>query len=352
MVLDASQMENKPAKVLILDTAWLGDVLFTTSLIGAARASWPEAKIDALTAKRGRDLLLDHPYLNKLWVYDKQERERGISSLFSLGKQLAAEQYDVVLCAHPSSRSRLLTWLTKAPVRVGYHGFLASRAFTHSVRNSLAVEPDHVERRIDLLRAIEPNAHPAPLLVGIGNEDIKWASEELAELGVAPNTALALIPGSARLTKQWGIERFLELARLWIQDSGQHVIVFGGPQERDLLSAAREARLEKLHVISESLGRTSALLSLCKCAVGNDTGVSFLAIASGCPKVCLLYGSTQVNYNFPAPHKAIAAGVPCCLPRTGHGQAKCKWTGGEPWCMGEIGVERVWGEIAEEKTPS
>ncbi len=123
------------------------------------------------------------------------------------------------------------------------------------------------------------------------------------------------------------------------------VLVFGGEAERGAVEQiCKVVGTQAVPCIQAPLPFVTALLNRCDVVVGNDTGVSFLAMAAGCPKVLVLYGSTQVNYSFPAPHRAIAAGVPCCLPRSGHGARRCKW-GAEPWCMKQITVERVWNEI-------
>ena len=339
-------MENFPSRVLIIDTAWLGDVLFSTSLIGAVREAWPQTEIHLVTAPRARELVLFHPELTSIRIFDKHGEEGGLSALKKLATELNQSNFDIVLCAHPSMRSRLLCSLLNAPIRVGYPGFLSSRAFTHVVHNDLAIEPDHVQRRLNLLRAIRPVHHAPPLKVGISTEESKWALSRFAEFSTNSESTLALIPGSARKTKQWDTTCFQELAKLWLMHfQNGNVLVFLGPNETSLIPKFESIGDKRVHIVEEPLRKCAALLSQCSVAVGNDTGVSFLAIAAGCPKVLILYGSTQVNYTFPEPHKAIAAGVPCCLPQTGHGERKCKWTVGPPWCMSEISVERVTKEI-------
>lgn len=346
MVLDASPMENSPARVLIIDTAWLGDVLFTTALIGAVRERWPNCVIDLLTAPRARELVEHHPEISEVWIYDKHGRESGIGSLKNLALKLNEKNFDICLCAHPSARSRYLCSLLSVPVRVGYRGFLASRAFTHIIHNDLAIEPDHVERRINLLRAITDVARTPPLKIGLTRDEQLWADEHLNSLGASHGPFLGLVPGSARRTKQWDIERFSRLALQWRSDNPDgSVLVFLGPKETDMHPQFAALQNHGVFVIQDSLRHCAVLLSKCLAVVGNDTGVSFLALAAGCPKVLVLYGSTQVNYTFPAPHRAIAAGVPCCLPRTGHGEARCNWTNGPPWCMSQISIDRIQSDL-------
>lgn len=339
--MDAPQMENSPARVVVIDTAWLGDVLFTTALIGAVRERWPQCELHLLTAPRARELVEGHPHLQNVWIYDKHGAERGVGALKRLADELNACEFDLCLCAHPSFRSRYLCSLLRIPVRVGYSGRLPSSAFTHTVRNDLAVQPDHVERRLDLLRAVTLVDRTPRLLVGVSTAESERANALLAQYG-AKDKVLGIVPGSARQTKQWSAERFASLAIQWLaENSSGRVLIFLGPNERGLQPVFEALREPRILSVTEPLRNCAALLARCTVTVGNDTGVSFLAIAAGCPKVIVLYGSTQVNYTFPSPHQALAAGVPCCLPRTGHGEAACKWSQHGPWCMSQISISRV-----------
>jgi heptosyltransferase-2 len=337
-------MENAPARVLIIDTAWLGDVILTTSLIGATAAVWPRAELHVLVAPRGEVVLRGHPQVHRLWVFDKRGTQKSVAGLFRLGRELKETRFDVVLNAHPSFRSRLLAWLSRAPMRVGYEGFLSSLCHTHLVPNDLAVEPDHAMRRLALLRALVPEAKSAPLHVALQAEAVSRTERFLVDHGIAGKPLLALVVGSAWETKRWPIESYTSLAQRWIRENDGSVVAVGGEEETELVERLCDQAPGAIHFLNEPIPQVAALLARSSVVVGNDTGVSFLGIAAGAPKVIVLFGCTQVDYAFPPPHSAIQAGVPCCLPRTGHGSHRCRW-GDLPWCMGQITVKRVWQEI-------
>ena len=340
--MDAPPLENSPACTLIMDTAWLGDVVFTTSLIAAARKAWPKTELHVLVAPRGEPLVRDQAAIDNVWVYDKSGREKSLMSLFALGRRLRETKFDVVLNAHPSARSRWLTRLTRAPIRVGYKGFGARLCFTHVIPNDLGIEPDHVLRRIALLRALDIPAVAEPLHFDVPDEAKNWADDFLKGYELP---LLGIICGSARPTKRWNDESFAEIGKRWASERRGTVVVFAGrAEESSARTICAHIGDRAVPIIQESIPHVAALLARCEAVIGNDTGISFLAIAAGCPRVLVLYGSTQVNYAFPPPHRAITAGVPCCLSRTGHGAAKCRWTD-QPWCMQQISVERVWGEL-------
>jgi heptosyltransferase II len=343
--MDAPPMENPPARALIIDTAWLGDVVFTTALIGAAHRLWPSCDLHALVAPRGEPILRGHPFVSRLWVFDKSGQDRGFFGLRRIARELRLQKFDLVLNAHPSLRSRLLTKWIAAPVRVGYRGFLANSCFTHAVANDLAVEPDHAQRRLALLRSLGHDVPSEPLIVSVAEDERRTATEFIASRQLTSRPLLGLIPGSAWETKRWPFKNYADLAALWIADRNGSVIVFGGEQERALIEhLCRTNSAHLVPFINEPLPRVAALLSLCSHVVGNDTGVTLLAAAVCEPRVIALYGCTQVNYHFPPPHVPLSAGVPCCLPRTGHGAHRCRWAE-QAWCMEQLSVNSVWKAI-------
>jgi heptosyltransferase-2 len=344
MVLDASPMENTPTRVLIIDTAWVGDVVFTTALVEAAKRLWPEVSVSILVSPRGAGIVRLHPHIHEVIVYDKAKSERGLSAFLALGRRLRERTFDWVLCAHPSFRSAWLTRMTKAPMRVGYEAAWAPLCFTHTSANDLAVEPFHVERRLNLLRALGLAVEDTGIHVTIPPEATKFAARFLKGAKVSP-PLLGLIPGSAWATKRWPASRFHELAMSASTRLNAQCLIFAGKEDAIPFRTIVEGiEPEPILVLGEALEHAAALLSRCQWVVGNDTGLSYLAMAVGGPAVRVLYGSTQVNFRFRAPHQAIMAGVPCCCRRTGHGRRKCSW-GDPPVCMDAIEPERVLASL-------
>ncbi|MFH1010615.1 MAG: glycosyltransferase family 9 protein [bacterium] len=340
MVLDASPMENAPTRLLLIDTAWVGDVVFTTALVEAAKCLWPEASLTILVSPRAEGIVRSHPHIREVIVYDKAKSERGLAALFTLGRGLRERKFDLVLCAHPSFRSAWLAKLSAAPVRVGYKSPWAPFCFTHTCANDLALEPFHVERRLNLLRAAGFSIEDPGIHVAISSEAQEFAARFLEGAKVS-SPLLGLVPGSAWATKRWPAKKFRELAAAAGKRLQAQCLIFAGKEAgvhiREIVEGVEP---EPILVLGQPLEHVAALLSKCHWVVGNDTGLSYLAIAVGGPAVRVLYGSTQVNFRFRAPHQAIVAGVPCCCRRTGHGKRKCSW-GDPPVCMDAIEPERV-----------
>ncbi len=343
MALDAPPLEDQPQRILIIDTAWIGDVVFSTALINATRRLYPTAQLHVLVARRGVDILRGHPLVDKLIVLEKRGWRGQTTTLFDTCRALRSEHYDLVLNTHPSFRSRLITLATAARVRVGYSGFLSGLCHTQVVDLDLAGEPDHARRRLALLGDSVASSESNALFVPVDRESDAEAERQLQTNHRAP--FLGIVIGSAWATKRWPRENFLDIAQRWRDATGGTAIAFGGKSEvNDVLALTQSAGGAVAGMIDIPLRGVAALLKRCVVVVGNDSGISYLACAVQRPVTIVIYGSTQVNYQFTPPHRAIHAGVPCCLSRYGHGAQRCKWQSA-PWCMEQVTVDRVWSAV-------
>ena len=60
---------------LIIQTAFIGDVILATPVIEKLHQYYPEARIDFLLRKGNKELLTGHPYVNNLLVWDKKNNK-------------------------------------------------------------------------------------------------------------------------------------------------------------------------------------------------------------------------------------------------------------------------------------
>jgi heptosyltransferase-3 len=118
------------------------------------------------------------------------------------------------------------------------------------------------------------------------------AGERMPRIRVPPQKAagetagmVALHPGSGSAEKNWPMERFSDLAARLVE-RGHRIAWVLGPAETGLgpLPGAEEWR-------SLALTELAARLESCRLYVGNDSGVTHLAAATGCPTVALFGGS-------------------------------------------------------------
>ena len=61
-------------RILIIQTAFIGDVILATPVVEKLNQFYPEAKIDFLLRKGNEDLLKGHPIINKLYIWNKGKK--------------------------------------------------------------------------------------------------------------------------------------------------------------------------------------------------------------------------------------------------------------------------------------
>src|ERR1700748_387405 len=79
-------------KFLVIQTAFIGDVVLATALIEKLHAYYPDARIDFLVRKGNEALLNGHPYLHEILIWDK--RQNKLKNLWNMGRRIRRERYD------------------------------------------------------------------------------------------------------------------------------------------------------------------------------------------------------------------------------------------------------------------
>jgi ADP-heptose:LPS heptosyltransferase len=137
------------------------------------------------------------------------------------------------------------------------------------------------------LRALgENDASPLENGIALLPHDIESAARVTARLGLAPHGFILILPGSGSPTKNWPAANFAALAK---RAAGPSLVLLG-PAEAGLKSFF-EAR--NLAVVSDlELDDVAGLAHFSRCFLGNDSGVSHLASASGA-RGLVLFGPTD-----------------------------------------------------------
>jgi heptosyltransferase-2 len=310
----AERLARRPPRaIVVVQTAFLGDVVFTSALVRSLRARFPAARLDLCVTPRARDVALAIPGVSSAVVFDKRGADAGARGLLRASRRLRERGYDLAVLPHRSLRSALLAWLAGVPERVGFAG-TAGSAFAS------ALAPDEggafVEREAGLARVL--GATPAAMLL---EPRAEWIAALPALPGAARLAALCL--GSEWETKIWPARHVAGLARA-LRASGRVPVLLGGPRERalaaEVLALAPEAGC--LDTTGNSVAAALALLSRCALCVGGDTGLVHAARALGVPTVAVFGPTTPSAHAFGPRERAVSLGL-ACSPCSAHGSRRC-----------------------------
>ncbi len=330
-------------RILIVQTAFLGDVVLTLSLVQSVQQYFPDAQVEMLTVPDHASVVRGQPGLAAVITYDKRGNQRGLRGFVNIVRTLRDRGYDLALSPHRSLRSALLLACSGIPRRIGFAQWLTGWAYTDTVTRPATGH--EVKKSLKLLTPLAPFSTPQPgrLVIQVSPESRQKAQVTLFRHGVGPEqTLIGMIPGSQWGTKRWPADRFAALISYLTQRSQIRVVLFGGSQDRCIAEAIiAGCQTPVIDLIGQTpLPDLAAYLDCCRVVVSNDTGPMHIAAALGKP-IVVLYGPTTPElgfYPYGVPWEAASVSLPC-RPCHAHGPQRCPVS---HWrCMLDLSVERV-----------
>jgi heptosyltransferase-2 len=324
---------------VVIQTAFLGDVVLTTPLLDALAAR--HGPVDIVITPAAAPLVETHPAVRRVIPYDKKGRDRGLGGFFRLARALRAERYECAYLPHRSLRTALAAWLARVPQRVGFAD--GWRSLYTDVRPR-AKQGHEIDRLLTLAGVDSRRARPS-LHVTIAD---RAATEGfLREHGIG-EPFVALAPGSIWGTKRW--PHYTALAKRLSARVAMVIVggaedaslaaeitaAIGGGGGRAVSSCGRLTLRQSVEVI-----RRAALL------VTNDSAPLHFAQAVATPTVAI-FGSTVPRFGFgprgPRDQVVELDGL-SCRPCSAHGPPTCPL--GHHLCMKSLRVEDVLHAIEE-----
>ncbi|MGB9873360.1 MAG: glycosyltransferase family 9 protein, partial [Hydrogenobacter sp.] len=184
-------------KILIWQTAYLGDVILTTPIIRTLKNNFPDAELGFVGRSFVGELLKGYPI--RFIPFNK-----GFFESFSIIDKI--KDHHIVLSPHISARSSLLLFLSGIPVRIGFDRSELSWLYTHTVAHTW--EKHEVERNLDLLRplGIRQDSMIKETKIFVDEEEIKIVREKFR----LPEEYVVLAPFSNFPLKEWYAEGWIE----------------------------------------------------------------------------------------------------------------------------------------------
>ena len=326
-------------KILIIQTAFIGDVILATSLIESTKNAYPQAQIDFLLRKGNESLLGVNPHLNQVLIWNKKEGK--IRGLLKLLREIRANKYDAVMVVQRFFNAGLLAGLSGAKRIVGFHSNPLSFLFTDKIIHKIPHPTDsgffhEVQRNHQLLSALTkeevPNASEIPpkLYFNQKHHD-KIKSLDLSE----PYFVLA--PSSVWFTKQWQKSKWVELIEK-LNTAGT-IVLIGGPDDKEYLDSLGGEVINlagKLNLVDSAL-----LMKNAKRVFVNDSAPLHLA-SSVNAKTTAIFCSTVPDFGYTplsTDNVLIQRERLDCMPCGLHGKKACPL--GHFKCSEDIAVDDV-----------
>ena len=264
----------------------------------AIRARFPYAQITVAVGKPGGELIGLSGYANDILEVDRVALRDGpklisIARIAKIVSNVRKAKFDFVIDLHSLYETNLLGFLSGAPRRLYARRPNRSLDFLANFepRPGKEIKTAHlVDRYLDLLKPLGIQNPPrTPALKT--NAAADFAVEALLKKEKAQSRELlvGLFPGAGHVGRIWPLENFAELADHLIRNDKVRVVVFAGPEEREMVGRMRTLFppttifFDRLTI--PQLASAQARLTL---FVSNDTGPAHIAAAVGTPVIVLL----------------------------------------------------------------
>lgn len=318
-ILSDTDSSMTPPRILIIQTAFLGDAILATSVLESIHQFDPQIQLDILVRKGHEGLFKDHPYLREVLTWNKKkDRYRG---LWELLKVIRQNKYDQVLTLQRFASTGLLTALSGARERIGFDKNPLSFAFTQSKPHQLKEGTHEVQRNHTLIEAMVGKTRKNPRIYP-GKADY----EAVAPYQKDPYICLA--PASVWFTKQYPAEKWADLMRA-LPDT-YRIFVLGSPADFELgqrIIAIVGVPGSPVNLCGKlSFLESAALIEKAAMNYVNDSAPMHIASAMNAP-VCAVYCSTVPAFGFgPLSDRSYVVEVQerlPCRPCGLHGHKAC-----------------------------
>lgn len=277
-------------KILILQTAFLGDVVLATPLIEKLHRFYPGAQVDFLLRKGNEGLLKGHPVVRNVLIWDKQHGK--YRDLWRLLKVIRQEHYDVLVCCQRFAAAGWLTALSGAGETIGFEKNPMSVFFSRRLPHHIGDGGHEVDRNLSLIKHLTDDTTERPRLYP-STADFKTAAELAGE-----GPCVCIAPTSVWFTKQWPAVKWLELiARI---PASHQVLLLGAPSDQAACqSIADQSGRGTVRNLAGRLNllQSAALMSGAAMNYVNDSAPLHLASAMNAP-VAAVFCSTVPAFGF------------------------------------------------------
>ena len=334
-------------KLLIIQTAFLGDLILTLPLVQIAKKLMPEYSMDIVVIPSTSEILKNNPLISNVIVYDK--RNSGLSDMFKFSKQLKKNKYDILISPHRSGRSAILNFLASPKTSIGFDKSSMSFLYNHTVKYETGLH--EIQRNLRLLEPVgihEVDIVRPELFVGANDKSV--VDTVMTELSLSKNEKFVTIaPGSVWFTKRFPESKFAELCKR-LSSVGVRTVLVGG--ESDIDTGMRIMKETNSEMVSDLTGKLTILQSAefirrSSLLVTNDSAPLHIGNAMVTP-VFAVFGSTITGFGFYPYGKSDMVfetkGL-ACRPCGIHGRTSCPI--GTFVCMKRIDEKTIAEKITE-----
>src|SRR5580765_2003049 len=167
--------------LLIIKLRYIGDVLLATPTVRAIKAARPDVRVTMMVNRGTEDVLSGNPDIDEIVVLDKE----SLAAQWRLIAGLRRRRFGTVIDLTDGDRSAFLSWISGAPVRIGFNDEhrWRGRCYTQVIEPVPGVR-HRIDRDLEPLKPMSIQACSTDLQLWLTPEEANSADQLLDQLGV------------------------------------------------------------------------------------------------------------------------------------------------------------------------
>ncbi len=251
---------------------------------------YPDAAIDVLVKKGTESLFASHPYIRKLYIWDKSDKK--LKNLYKILKEVQSERYDLVINVQRFFLTGFLTAFSRAGKTVGFNknpfSVFFSKRLKHKIREG---EFHETERNLLLIQNLVQETEKRPVLYPSKQDDALTSPYKTHKY-------ICVAPASLWHTKQYPADKWVEFLQQLPDDL--YVYFLGSPADHTLCEeiSKRSSHGNSMNLAGKlKLLETASLQRDAHMNFVNDSAPMHLASAVNAP-VTAIFCSTIPAFGF------------------------------------------------------
>jgi ADP-heptose:LPS heptosyltransferase len=278
------------SRILIIQTAKIGDLICSTPVFLEVRKKYPDVYITVMANPVAKELLEYNPNVDEI-ISVKNTNYKGLSGKLRLSGLIRRGKYDAGICLNPNIPFAVALLWGLVPIRLSvmpdFSGFtfkLASVFFTYfekHVRGKMVIET-----YMQMLKAI-----------GISSSDIskevyksKDADAKAKQIiGKIDKPLIGIAVSSGNKLKELGVDKIVSIINITLDYIDAYIVLIGSEHEIKTADAVLQTADKKDRIINAvgklRLKELPALLERLSLFIGVDTGLTYMADALSIPLI-------------------------------------------------------------------
>lgn len=285
-----AQAHPQYKNILVIHFGQLGDVVLGLPALRAIRDHFAESRITVMSGTSTAEMIRIGNVADEQIAVDRVKLRDGkrLESIIEMGRlvrDVRRRKFDLVIDLNSLYETNLLGFLSGAR-----HRLFANRDRRSIDRlSNFPVKPPkedrslhHTDRYLAVLKAFGLTDISRTVTITPPAESVEKARSFVKTHGAENRTLIGLFLGAGHPTRRWDIANFVEVAKRLSCDPAKQVLVFLGPEERDMREGVDEVFGDAAIVVDEMpLRDFLAMLSFLKVLVVGDTGPMHLGAVAG-----------------------------------------------------------------------